>query len=128
MSIKSSELRELVDKLAVGMSLTADDEYSTRPDSTLWEAVEAVERLIAIYKTSGDEDPIALIEAAKSLPLTADGVRHNGIDALWGWIEKHDETPGEIHRQCWGTRREWEVARCYSTRAAAEAARGKEGV
>jgi hypothetical protein len=68
-----------------------------------------------------------LAEIVAKLPKTANGVPVvPGMD-LWGWIERYDGTPGAVHQQNWMTAKAEEIAKCYSTREAAEAAqRGGE--
>lgn len=114
----------------------------------LADELDAQQRFSArISEASGDEDPIALIEAAKRLPLTADGVRvvayedsvfaidpDNGIERRRIEHRCNPSSPNK-HKNGWWTRplgfapfTDRQVSECFSSLAAAEAARGKEGV
>lgn len=70
---------------------------------------------------------VAMIEAAKKLPVTADGVRVvPGVD--WVYNREHmGNREYEWVRIVCPVRRDW-VATCYSTREAAEAALAAKGV
>lgn len=102
--------------------------------------------LDALDAAAGGEDVLALIEAAKKLPLTKDGVRIALGMNLFARVVVNEGPLAEaivpcgfiqIHRQeeeGYGTVRdvngdeyEVEYTDCYSTRAAAESARESEG-
>tara|TARA_R110000803_G_scaffold43701_7_gene93050 strand:+ start:6327 stop:6626 length:300 start_codon:yes stop_codon:yes gene_type:complete len=96
------------------------------------DVIERSQEWLAAYEpaATGYEDAAAtiirdLLAVVEKLPVTADGVVVVPGMPLWGWVDRHDGTPGLAHRQNWMVWRVAEINRCYSTKATAEAARAK---
>lgn len=69
------------------------------------------------------------LDTIDRLPKDAEGNPVTPDMVLWGWVPRHDGSPGRIHQQNWMTAKVDEIAKCYSTPEAAEAAakQPKEG-
>lgn len=132
----------------IGCTFSQSRDYINVPEIDLIRLLEERDRLRedrktldAIAKAAGDEDAVALIEAAKKLPKTADGVRVvPGIAELWNphvstsvpnpvrpgarfvYLIEGGEWIGYYADGLWANR--FPLSTCYSTREAAEQARG----
>ena len=66
-----------------------------------------------LERVTGDRD--GLREVVEKYPLTADGKRAYPRMPMWGWVDRHDGSPGRVHRMNWGMDRPEEIEKCYSS-------------
>ena len=94
--------------------LDANDSEVTQIEDERDELKATIARLEAeLERVTGDRD--GLREVVEKYPLTADGKRAYPRMPMWGWVDRHDGSPGRVHRMNWGMDRPEEIEKCYSS-------------